>query len=794
MRRVYLVGSVILLLAGLGLAGVALFVSRGPALPEGRRALPGLGGTAEVMFDSLGVPHVWAESIPDALFVQGYLHATDRLWQMETYRRVTEGRLSELFGETALNSDRFLRTLNLRQLGEASLSALDGDSRALVEAYVRGVNAAIDSWQGPLPPEFLLLRIRPEPWDAAHTASMEKIMAWDLAAYGVSLSLAESRNRLGEERFRQLLPRYPDWGPAITDAGVVGEAARGGSGHKERRDAGLPPPPSTAVLASARLPLLAGRLLESGSVVRASNSWVVGGERSRSGKPLLANDMHLQLNAPVLWYLIGLHAPGMDVVGMSLPGAPGVVAGHSAAVAWGFTNAMVDDSDFFMERLDPSDSTRYLTPGGSEAFRTRREQIHVRGRDTPIDFLVRETRHGPILASTSARTGGELLAFRWSAQDPSTTFAALLRMSCALSAWEFIDALASFTDPHQNVVFADTAGTFGYWMAGTIPIRRSGRPPLLPVPGWDEAHDWIGTLPFELHPHLLAPSSGRIVTANNLQSRDSVVQLIADGLWQRPYRAMRIEESLGRVPIHDVTSMMAVQLDVGSAFVERYRPSAVRAFRNAGLDEAASSLERWDGRASIESREASIFFTWIEGVRSGLRTDLYGEDRGYLPLYVVEEALDRQDGLTDEVGVAAARAALASADDSWGSLHQLVLTHPLASVPALGRLMGFRRAPLPRPGSYHSPNVADFSGRAPPFSVTHGPSQRHVVDLGDVDGAGGFILPGGQSGYPRSPHSRDQLKRWRGGELWMLPLAREKVETRSVSRLRLVPDGEPGTP
>ncbi|MDE0649881.1 MAG: penicillin acylase family protein, partial [Gammaproteobacteria bacterium] len=342
--------------------------------------LPGLEQPVEIVRDSLGVPHVWAGSLADAVFAQGYLHATDRLWQLEMFRRVAQGRLSELFGEDTLDADRFLRTLGLARAGRET--AVSEGTRALVEDYVRGVNAAMAGWRGLLPPEFVLMRAGFETWELEHSLAVEKIMAWDLSQYGVSMSLAGARATAGDEAVLELLPSYPDWGVTIlqdgpaprADGGVAGDAAVSAGRVPDRRTGDLLPPAVSAdVIASARIPAAARSALEAASIFRASNSWVVGGSRTATGMPLLANDMHLGLDHPNIWYLIGLHAPGLDVVGQSLPGAPGVIAGHTAGVAWGFTNAMVDDSDFFIERVDPGDTTRYLTPEGSEPFRVRGE-------------------------------------------------------------------------------------------------------------------------------------------------------------------------------------------------------------------------------------------------------------------------------------------------------------------------------------------------------------------------------------------------------------------------------------
>jgi penicillin amidase len=755
-----------------------LRVSRGPGARTGELELASLSGPVDVLRDSLGIPHVWASSIEDALFAQGFLHASDRLWQMEQIRRVADGTLSELFGERALESDRFLRTFGMGRAAERGVEVLCAECRVRLEAYVGGVNAALAGWRGPLPPEFVALRARPDPWTLADLVALEKVMAWDLSEYDIGLLLADARRRGGDALLERVRPRSgPD------DLTILGGAPR--SEEPPRRPPSAPAL-SEALLGSARVPGLAREMLDGASAVRASNAWVVGGARSRSGKPLLANDMHLELRVPTLWYLMGLHAPGLDVVGMTLPGSAGVVAGHSTAVAWGFSNATVDDVDFFVERVDPSDSTRYLTPGGSEPFVVRTEQIRVRGRDEPVAIRVRETRHGPVVSDVDAPAGGDLLAVRWIAHDPATTPEGVLRMNTARSAAEFVAALRLFRDPHQNVVFADTAGTFGYWMAGRVPLRASGGPPLLPVPGWTDENEWVGELPFDAHPHVLDPAVGYVVTANNRQTHDSVAELITDGTWALPYRAERITELLEASTTHDARSLLAIQTDVLSRFGLRYRAAAAASFRAAGHPALADSLSAWDGATTTDRREPLLFHAWAEALRYRLARAAYGAEPGYFP----REALDRQlaaGEVDDAMASEAAREAVERAGAlAWGEAHPLTLAHPLGAVPALATTLGFASRSFPVPGDPFTVNVASHGGRSPPFTVTHGPSQRHVVDLGDLD-AGGFVLPGGQSGLPRSAHAFDQMPRWLGGELVPMPLSREAVEARTVSRLRLVP-------
>jgi penicillin G amidase len=890
LRKALTLGAVLVLALGLAALAAVHHLRTGPQIRSGTLTLEGLDAPVEILYDSMGVPHIFAASIEDLFLAQGYVHATHRLWQMEMFRRVQEGRLSEIFGERTLDTDRFLRTIGM---GEAARSGapLPGSSmHDLLERYATGVNAAITGWRGLLPPEFVLLRLRPEPWTPALAQGIEKLMAWDLSDYQTGLSLAVAREALGDSALVPLLPAYPEWGVTIVggwpeeDPAPLGPTPSGQAtlhsaashptlspgSHSGRPPAPLPPHTHWELLAQATPPEEAEPFLELGSVVRASNSWVVGGERSASGKPLLANDMHLSLDAPNIWFLVGLHAPGLDVVGMSIPGAPGVVAGHSRAVAWGFTNGMVDDSDFFLELVNPDDPDQYLTPDGWAPFETREEVILVKGR-APDTMTVRSTRHGPVITPVESRASaavgarrevrrgersaaaaaraaalgrapqtsdsdleggddpapervaGQVLSFQWVAHSPARTFPALLGMARARTAREFVEALRDFDNPHQNVVFADTAGAWGYWLAGRIPLRASGTPPHLPVPGWTGEHDWIGWVPFQEKPHVLAPERGYVATANNAQGRDERARRVSDGNWASPYRAQRISELLEARDLHDAESFLAIQMDAGSAFADRHLPHAVDAFRSGGLEELAGRLEGWDRVAGPGSTEATLFHTWWTGLRLRFRDHYYGGAGGYFPDAVVEAALwggsrehggvggmggeervsgESHDGkqsggagnnpkgmlsLPPELPREAARLAAHYTDLPWGEAQGLTLDHPLSAVPVVGRLLKFGRSGIPRVGMPNSPNVNPIGGSRPPFRSGYGPSQRHVVDMADPDASGGFILPGGQSGYPANRHSFDQLELWTEGRLWLLPKERSLVEARTVATLRLVP-------
>jgi penicillin G amidase len=777
------------------------YVGRAEARPGGRATLAGLHGEVEVWRDSMGVPHVWARDEEDLFRAVGYVHAQDRLWQMELFRRVADGRMAEVLGPNLVDTDRFLRTVGMGRAAGENERRLDPEARRLLQAYADGVNAWVRGHPGPLPPEFLTLGFRPEPWTVRNSLSIAKIMAWDLADWNIGLDVQAATEVVGPELARDLHPTYPDWGITILDAS---EAQWKGKG------AASPAPPAAArpdTSAAARIsgaplpriPALAAHLIEGVSIARASNSWVVGGSRSKSGKPILANDMHLALRAPSLWYLGAIHAGDrLEMAGMMIPGVPVVVAGHGKRLAWGYTNAMVDDVDFFVEETDPADSTRYRTPDGWAQFVVRPETIRVKGAE-PVVHRVRATRHGPVLTDVDERVTGRVMAMRWTAQDPSNEVVALLGMNRARSADEFLQALREFRNPHQNVVFADAGGTIGYWMGGRVPVRRSGDG-VLPVRGWTGEGEWVRYLDFDEHPHLVRPKDDVIVTANNRQVGPQYPHLITRN-WAEPYRAQRIRRMLGAKTGLTAADLAKQQMDVRDDFALRYKPFAVKAARLAGDSAATLSLRQWNGDAAANSRAAALFYTWFDALRNRVGYDEFGEARAYFPRSAMAAVLERGQGpwvddvttpeaeVLDSLSADALREAVRTVGGkTWGQLHVTRIDHPLGVVAPLDRVLGLNIGPFPNGGSGNTVNVAGYGGRRPPYVNAYGPSQRHVVDLGAVDDEGGFVIPTGQSGIPTSRHYRDQTPLWRTGRLWRIPLDREKAEARAVSRMVLRPE------
>ena len=717
--------------------------------PGGREPVAGLGDSVTVLLDSLAVPHVLAASDADAYAALGYLHARDRLFQMELLRHAALGRLSELFGARTVATDRDLRALEMGAIARARAAGMSAASRAAAEAYARGVNAWIARDSRPL--ELRILGHAPEPWAPEHSLAIGVLQAWDLHFGGDELDLADVAARLGPERARELVPTFSDTMPIIVTWG------------RGKR--------------------------EGGRVPGGSNSWVIAGSRTASGKPILANDPHLVLRAPSLWYLAGLHAPGLDVVGVSIPGVPAIVLGHTARVAWGFTNAMVDDADYVLEELSP-DSSRYRTTDGWAPVEVVAETIRVRGAD-PVVYTRRRTINGPIVDADPRPDSVHAVALRWVAQDGGADeLAALHGWARAADAREFVRAAATFRSPEQNVVYADADGHIGYLLAGAVPVRRAGEG-VFPVAGAD-GPVWTRYLGADELPAEVDPPAGRIATANNRIVGDDFPFFISHH-YDHAYRARRILELVDAGAGLTATDVARQQLDQVDLFAKSAKGIAARAALDAGRADLADRLRAWDGTMAADRFEPALFWAWYRHLQRLTYDDESPDYRPAAPLHRWLAAAGSDwfdDARTPEVETLATLArqamdsSLASRLAPWGEAHRTVMQHPLGEIPVLGRLIGFTVGPFPNGGSNHTVNVALTTRMRPPFTSGYGPSMRHVVDLAAPDDAGGFVIPTGQSGHPLSRHYRDQLDWWRAGRLWVVPVDASRV--RAVDTLMLV--------
>jgi penicillin amidase len=802
-----------------GLAGIGAMAALRRSLPKtsGRVRLAGIGAQAEVRRDRWGVPHIYAETDADLFFALGYVHAQDRLWQLELNRRTGHGRLAEVFGPVALSSDSFIRTLGFSRLAHQEQALLDDETRMIMEAYVRGVNAHIEQNLSRLPLEFGVLGFQPQPWCVADLLVWPKVMALSLSAnWTAELFNARLVQAIGAERAAAIAPHYPEDAPLTVPADTV-----------------YPPDLGRDLL---RLAGDASAFTGETGGPQGSNAWAVGAGRSSSGKPMLANDPHLALALPGTWYAAHLEGGSFQVTGVTLPGTCGIVIGHNARIAWGVTNSMTDTQDLYIERFDPADSLRYEYRGEWCQAELVREEIKVKDQAEPELLEVRITRHGPIVDPISAPDDSplhpqpagdgayrEALALRWPALDASPTLArAVLGLNRAHDWDSFRTALADWSAPPQNFVYADVDGNIGYHLAGRMPVRAQSDGQL-PVPGWNGLYDWQGFIPFAELPAVLNPNDGMVLTANHRISGENYpLHTAIRGEWANPYRADRIRQMLDATSRHDVRSFAEIQADVYSI------PGRLLADLYAGLSlendlerHARDLLTGWDGQLHAQSAPGAIYATlryhvlrlaYSEladlnlaqsglGAFSGLPGNTYLERALPAILARIAAAAEPEradpwlsgertwnDLLAEALQITVSELRRFGNDPerwTYARIHSLTLRHPLGSVPALAPI--FNRGPWPTGGDIDTVNQHYMPRDTAVGPVYNASSYRQIFDLSDWDAARA-ILPAGQSGQPTSRHYNDMADAWRAGGYFPLLWSRAAVERYTTTVLSLMPE------
>jgi penicillin amidase len=751
---------------------------------DGALCLDGLQAPVEVVRDRWGVPHIFAANEHDLYMAQGFVHAQDRLWQMEANRRAGAGRLAEVVGAAAVEMDRRMRTLTIRRVAEHEATLLDDDIRAVLDAYAAGVNAFIA--QGRLPVEFTLLRYKPEPWVVADTLTWIKMMSWYLCAdWWAEVSRWQLIKRLGEARVAALyLPYFEHW-PRVVPSGVPYTILADTLPERSH------PAPA------------AGNPSATGGM--GSNNWVVAGARTTTGMPILANDMHLGMSIPAIWYENHLVGGALNVTGVTFPGTPGVISGHNGRVAWGFTDGMPDVQDLYIEHTRRTHDGRVQVEfdGGWYEAAILREAIRVKGSATVYEDVI-VTRHGPIInVLRDDLADAEPLALRWTSLEPDMVLRGLMRMNHARDCREFRETLRDWTAPVQNVVYADIEGTIAYSFPGKIPIRAQGDG-TVPVPGWTGDYEWTGYIPFEHLPHIENPPQGYVASANNAVVDDGYPYDLAvrAGSGHRAQRIVELIESCAKM---DVAYVRQMHLDVVS-------PLARIVARHLGqleVDDPAlaaivNRMRVWDGALRVDSAEAAICGIFIRQMVSLTLSETFAEPEPYRdeawrwlehtlpdphhPGFDLGHGETRDDvmrlALAKTVEALTAECGPDVDDWAWGKLHRMTYGHPLGENKLLATV--FNRGPYPAPGDGHTV-CAVHQHDLRKTTVTAAP-YRMIVDLHDVRNSVSLLTPG-QSGQPGSPHYDDQLQAWFTGEYHPMLYAREDVEREARHRLRLSPEG-----
>ncbi len=769
---------------------------------------PGLANPVEVFRDAYGVPHIFAEDDMDLYKAVGYIQASDRLFQMDVQRRASEGKLAEVFGQSFVETDKFLRTIGLSWAVERSYQDADADTLAVLQAFADGVNTYIgDVSPLDLPLEFKLLDYRPADWHPTDTIALGKFLGWSLSGTFEDLELQLFTDAYGQEATALLfpvdgpfpLPVVPPGSAGVSPSPTVGDTAS--------------PEPIPGKLVKRLLTRYAGaRPILGQAESFGSNNWVVSGSRSSTGSPILANDPHLGLTVPAIWYMMRLVSPSYNVYGVAAPGMPLPVLGYNEHIAWGFTNVGADVVDFFIEEVNPDNDLQYLHQGQWMDFTVREEVINVRGGN-PVTLLLRVSGHGPVISDLEMASGfTDTIAMQWTGHLPTPELRAILSL-CKATNWnEFRAALENFQVPAQNVIYADTEGNIGIVVNGLYPIRNQGLG-RVPVDGASGDYDWAGFVPFDEIPAALNPDQGFLASANQLPAVDSAHYM--GWSWADRYRAARINEVLNSTNPISIDEVKALQLDHVSVAAREFTPYVLQAFDALGDDgaslhpkapDAIAQLRLWNYDMAIDKVAPTLYTHWLVNYRTATFGDEWNAaDLGGVgfPTITILENMTKFDPASqwfDDVGTTPReerddiiRRAFVEALDElaanfttdvnswrWGEVHLLQLIHPTGleqlSSPAVSR-----------PGGWFTVDVAGAYLSGGEFLVTGGPSWRLVVDFSTSVGGGmpdGYgIYPGGQSGRTLSPHYLDLFELWRNGEYLDLELT-EKPDFQAISSSR----------
>lgn len=756
--------------------GFTWFMNKSKPEIDGELSLNVLDEDVTVTRDDKGIPHIFAKTDADLYRAQGYVQAQDRLFQMDLARRQASGRLSEIIGEATIDTDKHFRTFSLREAAEKSLSIYDRESRQVLEWFADGVNAFITQAKenNTLSYEFALLGYEPEEWSVVDSLTIGKYMAYDLGGNWNTLAFRHwALQNFGEEKAKELFIKYPENASSIITANTDNPVAVAGHFKTEL----LP------------------------NEFNGSNNWVVSGKKTKNGTPILADDPHLGLSTPSIWYQMHLQSPKQNVSGVIFAGVPGIILGHNDNIAWGVTNVGPDVQDLYIEIPNPNNPTQFRYDGKWEQAEVRNEPIKVKDGET-VDFNVVVTRHGPIMTDLAFKDTGPTAQFsmQWTALQPTTELRAVLGFNKSKSWGEFEKALEDFKAPAQNFVFALKDGTIAYKANGQIPIRKQGDGQL-PVPGDSSDYGWKGFIPWDELPTVVNPDEGFIATANNEVIGEEYPYHITD-FWAQPYRFERIKEVLAANDSLTVEDIKKLQMDQHNLYAREFLPYLLTSIKaqdqNGKYKDVIKLLENWDMVDAKDSGAPLVFHTLMEKLQEVLFKDQMPEDM-YELMYGKFNITDQllrtayagknsiwieEQGGVDATVYKALELTVAQIEDQfgknvskwkWGNFHQLTFDHTLGKAsPILAAYFNAKKVPIG--GSKVTVQAADNDLAG---NVNHGASWRFVVDVGDLSSAYHIVGPG-QSGHVKSAWYQDQVMDWANGDYHQTFVRKEDIKGKTL--------------
>lgn len=765
---------------------------------EGEITVKGISRDVKIFRDDYAVPYIYAENDEDAAFSLGFVHAQERLFQMDILRRAGEGRLSEVLGSKAIPMDKMFRTLGIYKNVGVNFPKMCDDTKRMLLAYSNGINQFIKQAKGKMPLEFALLEYEPYLWKPEHSLVIAKLMAWELnISWWTDIAYTHLVQQLGEEKARDIIPDYPQNAPVIIPPGIKNYTQI----------------PLEIIKIDRQLKQITGF---TGTHI-GSNAWVVNGSMSKSGKPLLANDPHLSFQAPGKWLVAVIRSNGWNVEGFTLPGLPAVVIGKNQNIVWGMTNVMADDADFYIEQLDES-KAKYYIDGNWQNLKIENDSIDVKD-SSKVYFQIKRTHRGPIITDihsnnflmNTSQVKKAVLSMRWTAFEFSDEFKGIFALNKAAGWEDFKSALKDFTVPGQNFVYADNLGNIGYVCAARLPLRNSISPTFV-YDGSTSANDWRGFVPYEEMPKIFNPPENYIATANNKTAKDFHYHI--SNLWEPSSRIERIIQLLKSKVKHSAEDFKKYQTDFYSPYAKEIAGYIEPAFKGINIKDnnmrdALSLIAKWDHTMNAQSQIPSIYAYFYQNLLKNIFVDEMGTQlfdefifMSNIPYRVVQKLLlENNSTWFDDVNTSQVegrdviiRKSFADALNEleklygkdmqawqWGEIHKLTFKHFFHGQSSLfddfGDIGEFNMG-----GDGTTVFNTEFSFNKP-FETILGPSMRFIYDFAAPDEFN-FILPTGQSGHVLSPHYKDMTESWLRGNIIKMNIRDENIYTEKLLILR----------